>query len=125
MTKTSKVSILAGLALTASLSLAAIGTFAQGPQVQQGPIKMNPNITYLKCEPQKSDVAALVKVTNISNQDFGPSAIIHAQNGKGYKADVTLNAYGRNGLKKNESITFALNNSSWTDSASCTAYAKK
>ncbi|MBI1764159.1 MAG: hypothetical protein HYR56_22265 [Acidobacteria bacterium] len=115
------VSILAGLALTVCLALSAVATFAQGDrQIQKGPITVDPNLVYLKCAPAKSDVAALVTVTNTSSQAVPQGAKLFVKNQKGLNTSFPLGS----SLKAGADMTVNLGGS-WTDSAPCSAYAKK
>lgn len=115
-------SLLAGLALIACLALSAATTLAQRTNgIQQGSLTVNPDIIYLKCAPSSSDVAAVVTVTNSTNQLVPQGAKIFAKNQKGLNTTYTVPS---GGLKPNAYVTFTLGGS-WTDSSPCSAYAKK
>lgn len=123
-------SIFAGLLLGACLAVPALTTLAQNnaPQrtdrqadINRGPVQPNPNIVYLKCEPSKSDVSALVKVTNNTSQALPQGTMIVAKNQKGLQSNYTV---GSGGLKPNANVIVTLGGS-WTDSTPCSAYAKK
>lgn len=126
-------SILTSLVFTVCLALTASTTLAQksggrierrnDPQtnIQQVPLRPNPQIVYLKCEPSKSDVSALVTITNNTSQTLPQGTMIFAKNQKGLHTNYTI---GGGGLKPNAYVTFTLGGS-WTDSGPCSAYAKK
>jgi hypothetical protein len=111
-------SLLAGLAL-----IACLGLFAQrsNAQIQKGPLTVNPDIIYLKCAPSSSDVAAVVTITNNTNQLVPQGAKIFAKNQKGLNNTYTVPS---GGLKPNAYVTFTLGGT-YTDSSPCSAYAKK
>ena len=126
------VSSLSALVLSVGLMLSAGASLAQqaGRQPQQTPpqgelqkvpLKPNPQIVYLKCEPSKSDVAALVKVTNNTNQPLAQGTLIVAKNQKGLQTNYTV---GSGGMQPNANVIFTLGGS-WTDSSPCSAFAKK
>lgn len=126
------VSSLTALVLGVGIMLSAGASWAQQagrqpqrtlPQtdLQKVPLKPNPQIVSLKCEPSKSDVAALVKVTNNTSQPLPQGTLIVAKNQKGLQTNYTV---GSGGMKPNANVTFTLGGS-WTDSGPCSAYAKK
>ena len=126
------VSSLSALVLSIGLMWSAGASLAQQagrqpeqtpPQadIQKVPMKPNPQIVYLKCEPTKSDVAALVKVTNNTAQPLAQGTLIVAKNQKGLQTNYTV---GSGGMKPNANVVFTLGGS-WTDSTPCSAYAKK
>jgi len=125
------VSSLTALVLSVGILLTASAGWAQqagrdpqrAPQmdIQKVPLKLNPQIVYLKCEPSKSDVAALVKVTNNTSQALPQGTLIVAKNQKGLQTNYTV---GSGGMKPNANVVVTLGGS-WTDSSPCSAYAKK
>ena len=122
MTKKTKIFVLAGMTLTACLGLSVMAAFAQGgPVVQKGPLTVNPNIVYLKCEPAYSKVAAEVLVTNNSGQKLPPGAKLEAQNQKGLYGYAILGSQGL-GISESRKVLIG---TAWQQSAPCTAYVKK